>query len=183
MISRCGASSHSEAETAPNGVARRSGLLRGAFAVVRTPPGGFHLYFRGTEEKGGAAGHASALELKATGDYVLVRSSRVIDEKRGIDGCYELHDLRSAASALDWDRIRSLSEALRRVRSHAPATSRSVVALARWVEHQAAGNRNAGLYWAACHAAQYDQDLLPLVAAAVAAGLPRREAERTAPPH
>jgi hypothetical protein len=41
------------------------------------------------------------------------------------------------------------------------------------------GNRNAGLYWAACRAARDGDVLGQLVAAAVQAGLPEDEARRT----
>ena len=52
--------------------------------------------------------------------------------------------------------------------------------LAAWVAAQQEGNRNDGLFWAACRAAEAGHgDLGDLVTAAVAAGLSEAEAVRT----
>ena len=53
--------------------------------------------------------------------------------------------------------------------------------LARWMASQRAGNRNAGLFWAANRALEADQaaDLSPLAAAARHAGLAEPEITRT----
>ena len=51
--------------------------------------------------------------------------------------------------------------------------------LAAWVAAQPEGNRNAGLYWAACRAVEADVDPGELAAAAVQAGLSETEALRT----
>jgi hypothetical protein len=53
--------------------------------------------------------------------------------------------------------------------------------LAAWVGRLQEGNRNAGLYWAACHAVEADQPavLVELVLAAEATGLTGREIART----
>jgi hypothetical protein len=53
--------------------------------------------------------------------------------------------------------------------------------LAGWVEHLQEGNRNAGLYWAACRAAEAGQPAIldDLARAAAANGLTDREIART----
>ena len=52
--------------------------------------------------------------------------------------------------------------------------------LAAHVSRQPEGNRDNALFWAACRAAEADViDYEPLVAAAVTAGLPERQAVRT----
>lgn len=62
-----------------------------------------------------------------------------------------------------------------------PAAREGVGALARWVAAQPAGNRNAGLFWAANRALETSRaaDLSPLAAAARQAGLPDEEITRT----
>jgi hypothetical protein len=58
--------------------------------------------------------------------------------------------------------------------------SADVASLAGWVAGLPEGNRNDGLFWAACRAVEAGaSDLGELVAAAVNAGLPEREAWRT----
>ena len=52
--------------------------------------------------------------------------------------------------------------------------------LAAHVARQPEGNRDNALFWAACRAAEADaRDFEPLIAAAVNAGLPERQAART----
>ncbi|MEJ7649406.1 MAG: bifunctional DNA primase/polymerase [Nakamurella sp.] len=61
-------------------------------------------------------------------------------------------------------------------------SDRSVAGLVRFIEQQTEGNRNSGLYWAACRAAEAGQISAvadTLVAAAVAAGETDRAARRT----
>jgi hypothetical protein len=57
---------------------KRVGLLTGAGAIVRTPRGGLHAYYRGTGQPCGSltrAGHF--IDFKASGGYVLAPPSRV----------------------------------------------------------------------------------------------------------
>lgn len=70
--------------------------------------------------------------------------------------------------------------ARRRRPSRAPLAERALH-LVRYVEQLAEGNRNAGLYWAACRAAEegHNTEVFDLLeAAATAAGLTEREAVR-----
>jgi len=89
--------------------ARRAGLLRGAAALVRTPSGGLHVWFAGTDQPGGAVGGKDKpLELKAVGGYVLLPPSYVVDTDRGHAGRYELIERRDATGAIDFGAIRRL---------------------------------------------------------------------------
>lgn len=154
--------------------ARRGGLLRGAAAIVRTPSGGLHVWFNGTEQSGGAIGPSRALELKATGGYVLVPPS-VTDVGR-----YELVERRDTAGTIDWPAVRVLLDPPKANTSTHSTGKGNVGKLAEWLAGQTEGNRNGATFWAACRALQAGvEDLGALVAAAVATGLPEREAVRT----
>jgi len=88
--------------------ARRAGLLRGAVALVRTPSGGLHVWFAGTDQPGAAVGPGKALELKAVGGYVLLPPSYVVDRERGYAGHYELIERRDTAGTIDFPAVRRL---------------------------------------------------------------------------
>jgi hypothetical protein len=84
---------------------------------------------------------------------------------------------------LDWQQAtRILGPARQHQRpGRARPTGRGVSGLAAWVAAQPEGNRNAGLFWAACRALDTDPaaDLSPLAEAARQAGLTGREITRT----
>ncbi len=89
--------------------ARRVGLLRGAGALVRTPSGGLHVWFAGTDQPGGAVGGKDKpLELKAVGGYVLLPPSYVDDPDHGYAGHYQLLEQRDTAGTVDFAAIRRL---------------------------------------------------------------------------
>jgi hypothetical protein len=155
---------------------KRVGLLTGAHALVRTPRGGLHAYYRGTGQPSGSltrAGHF--IDFKASGGYVLAPPSRVHGKP------YELEDHRDADGLLDWQAVRQLLDPPRRPADRLPRNggSRDIGRLAEWVAAQRKGNRNNGLFWAACRAAESGLDPEPLVAAAVQAGLGEADARRT----
>ena len=82
-----------------------------------------------------------------------------------------------------WSAVRSLLDpSAGQIRaSHRQSGARLALdGLEGWVREQPEGNRNAGLFWAACRAAEMGvNNPEPLIAASVAAGLDRREAART----
>jgi Bifunctional DNA primase/polymerase, N-terminal len=151
---------------------KRAGMLAGARALVRTPSGGLHVHFAGTRQDCGRLARHH-LDFKATGGYVLAPPSVVHGKP------YELLDHRAATSRLDWQAVRRVLDPP----AAAPAPRRpgggSPAALVTWVAGLGEGNRNAGLYWAACRAAGDGDVLGQLVVAAVQAGLPEDEARRT----
>jgi bifunctional DNA primase/polymerase-like protein len=155
---------------------KRAGLLTGAHALVRTPRGGLHAYYRGTGQPSGSltrAGHF--IDFKASGGYVLAPPSAVHGRP------YELLDHRAADGHLDWQAVRQLLDPPRRPRPSLPHNGggRDIGRLAEWVAAQAEGNRNAGLYWAARRVIDSGIDPAELVAAAAQAGLSETEAHRT----
>jgi hypothetical protein len=154
---------------------KRAGLLAGAKALVRTPSGGLHSYYAGSGQRNGKLPRHH-VDFRSAGGYVLAPPSRVHGRP------YELLDHRAGADGrLDWQAVTRLLDPPK----PPPARPRGLAAgdlgrLAAWVAAQQEGNRNDGLFWAACRAAETGHgDLADLVAAAVAAGLAEAEARRT----
>jgi hypothetical protein len=153
---------------------RREGLLAGVSALVRTPSGGLHGYFAGSEQPSGRLPRHH-LDFKATGGYVLAPPSQVagmpytlIRHQRGIGG-------------LDWRAVTDLLEPPQPRREPRAEHPSEVSHLAGWVAGLPEGNRNAGLYWAARRAIEAGQvDALDTLAgAAISTGLPEAEVWRT----
>ena len=154
----------------------RAGLLDNALAIVATPSGGLHLYFTGTDQASGRlASHH--LDFKAVGGYVLAPPSRV-DGKQ-----YRLLVANDAvAGVLDWAAVTDVLEPQRpQPVIWTPSGTADPARLIAWVERLEEGNRNSGLFWAACRAIESGQEhiLADLAAAAAATGLPDREIRRT----
>ena len=152
---------------------KEAGLLTGARALVRTPSGGLHAYYAGTSQPSGRLVR-DFLDFKAAGGYVLAPPSAVGGKP------YELLDKRQADGRIDWQAVRRLLDPPRPMPR--PGRGAGAGALVAWVATLAEGNRNAGLFWAACRLAEADSpsgDLEQLVAAAVQAGLAEHEARRT----
>ena len=142
---------------------------------MRTPSGGLHAYFTGTDQRNGHL-PAHHLDFRSRGGYVLTPPSQV-------DGNpYELVKTLHGRGALDWDAVTRHLHLQREPPSrHRQPGRYDLSGLARWVASQAEGNRNAGLFWAANRAIEADPaaDLSPLAAAARQAGLGEREITRT----
>jgi hypothetical protein len=154
----------------------KAGLVDGAAAYVRTPGGGLHAYFTGSDQR---SGHLPAhhLDFRSRGGYVLAPPSRV-DGKP-----YQVVRSVEADGGLDWATVTDLLEPRRQIAwpRPRPASGRDLSHLARWLASQQQGNRNAGLFWAANRALEADPaaDLSPLAAAARQAGLEDKEITRT----
>jgi hypothetical protein len=154
----------------------KAGLVDGAGAYVRTPGGGLHAYFRGSDQRNGhLPGHH--LDFRSRGGYVLAPPSRV-DGKP-----YQVIRTVDTDGGLDWDTVTQLLQPERQPQrlQPRPAPGQALSHLARWVANQPEGNRNAGLFWAANRALDADPaaDLSLLAAAARQAGLGEREITRT----
>jgi hypothetical protein len=154
---------------------RGTGMLDGAAAYVRTPSGGQHAYFAGSDQR---SGHlpASHLDFRSAGGYVLAAPSVVRGQP------YQLLREPGGHGALDWEEVTRLLHPQYQQRPRQPqASGHDVGHLARWVAVQPEGNRNSGLYWAVNRAleADPDADLSALAAAARQAGLADPEITRT----
>ena len=143
---------------------------------MRTPSGGLHAYFRGSDQRNGHL-PAHHLDFRSRGGYILAPPSQV-DGKP-----YRVIRTVEADGGLDWAAVTALLEPRRQIarpQPH-PAPGRDLSHLARWIASQQQGNRNAGLFWAANRALETDPaaDLSPLAAAARQAGLDDTEITRT----
>lgn len=156
---------------------KQAGLLTGALALVKTRSGGLHVYFAGTAQ-GCSKLPRHHLDFKAAGGYVIAPPSYVDADSRGPGGHYQLLDEREATGRLDWQAVRRILDPPRPVPPR-PRAGTGTAGLAAWVAEQAEGNRNDGLFWAACRIAEAGGDPAELVGAAVQAGLTELEARRT----
>jgi Bifunctional DNA primase/polymerase, N-terminal len=157
---------------------KRAGLLTGAQALVRTRSAGLHAYYTGTGQPCGRLVR-HFLDLKAAGGYVVAPPSFVDADDTGPAGLYELLDRRPGTATLDWQAVRRLLDPPSAVPAARPPRGTSgTAALVAFVASLAEGNRNNGLFWAACRLAEAGNtaDLDQLVAASP---LPEAEARRT----
>jgi hypothetical protein len=152
---------------------KREGLLEGARAYVRTPSGGLHAYFGGSEQTNGRLPEQH-LDFRARGGYVVAPPSRVGERS------YELVKAADGQGGLDWGAVTRLLQPERSPRPERAAERASEIGhLVTWVSRLEEGNRNDGLFWAACRALEAGQILDPLAEAALKTGLPEHEIRRT----
>ena len=155
---------------------RDEGLLDTASAIVATPGGGLHAYFTGSDQPSGRLPRQH-LDFRARGGYVLAPPSQV-------DGRpYRLIAPRPTVRRPGLGRRHQPARARapgRPARARAAAPG-DLSHLAAWVGRLQEGNRNAGLFWAACRAVEAGQPAVldDLAAAAAATGLTGREIART----
>ena len=152
-----------------------AGLLDACLGTVRTPSGGLHLYFSGTDQR---TAHLPAdhVDFLSGGGYALAPPSQV-----GATPYQHVTGFALRHGELDWQAAVGLLQPPPEPApyppgplSQPPGTRETRVdRLARWVAAQGEGNRNNGLFWAANRALEADQaaDLTPLAAAARQAGL------------
>ena len=96
------------------------------------------------------------IDFKAAGGYVLAPPSFVQADGKPA-GTYELLDQRDGTGRLDWQAVRPLLDPpapARRAWPPRPAPGRLRRTWRRGSPALAEGNRNAGLYWAACRLAE-----------------------------
>ena len=163
-----------------------AGLVDGAGLLVRTPTGGAHVYFpatRGREQRSWQAA-AAGVDFRGDGGYIIAPPSRRI-----IDGSvrrYEVADIAAhSVGTVDAARLRDFLDPRPVAPPRAEGASMVVDGkrLAAWVAGRGEGERNRGLFWAACRLAENGvspaEALDALGAAAHAAGLGDREVTTT----
>jgi len=161
---------------------RAEGLVPDAAALIRTPNGGLHAYYRGTDQRSGSLpGHG--IDFRGRGGYVVAPPSLVWAEDRQ-PRRYQVVRHQPPAATFDWPTARTFlqPEAERPRPAAGPHRPGQVEHLPGWVAQQREGNRNAGLFWAASRALERGagpDGLEALARAARSAGLDEREIDRT----
>jgi hypothetical protein len=152
----------------------RAGLVAGAGALVRTPSGGLHLYYAGSDQGNGTL-PAFGIDYRGKGGYVLAAPS-VVDGNP-----YQPTERREFTAGCDWSAIkRHLQPPTPRRSVPRPGGRSDVGPLVCWLAGQGEGNRNAALFWAACRALESGHtDLADLEHAAASTGLDQSEIRRT----
>jgi Bifunctional DNA primase/polymerase, N-terminal len=159
--------------------AKRAGLLPQPQAIVQTPSGGMHAYYAGTEQRSASIG-GKHLDFRAAGGYVVAPHSTVGGKP------YLVVQRQASAATVDFAAVRQLVDPQPERPTWNPAQrvrdgGQNLDHLVTQMAGQPEGNRNGFLHWAANRVLDHGQDerLTELANAAVAAGLPRREADRT----
>lgn len=157
------------------------GLLNGCKRVVRTPSGGWHLYFKAAPALTNRAHATLGLDVRARGGYVLAPPSWVDDEDKSV-GCYE--DMGETTGSTDdpllWDLIVAnlapVDTDTRQPIQLLPSERRaSVAALREWLSMRQSGERNNALHWAVCRCIESNIDPHELVEVALDIGLEEDE--------
>lgn len=135
------------------GELQRDGHIPGWAQAVRSPSGGIHLYFPSApdrEQRSWSRG-SRHVDFRGIGGYIVAPPSEVMTD-RGLRR-YEVIAHGRNAAPIDADAIRALLTP-----PPAPASAPrgatlgevNLDDLASWVARLPEGNRNAGLFWAAC---------------------------------
>lgn len=166
--------------------ASEAGLADGAALLVRTPTGGAHAYFpatSGAEQRSWQAANAG-VDFRGDGGYIIAPPSR-----RTIDGTlrrYEIADIAAhSVGPVDAAHLRDFLDPRPTppTRNDGGTVAVDAERLAAWVAGRGEGDRNRGLFWAACRLAENDtppaDTLDALGPAAAQAGLSEREITAT----
>jgi hypothetical protein len=139
--------------------AREAGLLPRPLAVVRTPSGGMHLYYPASPGIGQRSWQAAraGIDFRGDGGYIITPPSTVA--ANGVRRAYAVAELHADSQPVDAGRLRDFLDPkppeppriYRPVLSSADAVDRIVA----WVGTLVEGERNRGLFWAACRLAEH----------------------------
>jgi Bifunctional DNA primase/polymerase, N-terminal len=148
--------------------------------MVRTPSGGAHLYYNGTEHQRNGHIETALVDFRSNGGYVLAPPSQVNGRP------YVVVSHQASADNFDWARAKELLDPQphpqRREWQPSPSGDpQNLDHLVRYVA-ECGDHVNDRLFWAACRMVEAGQDarLPELIQAAYAAGEDRRgQAERT----
>lgn len=163
----------------------RVGLLNGCKRVVRTPSGGWHLYFKTAPGLNNNKTNAYlGLDLRSLGGYVLAPPSYIEtpDYAGSYDDVGETTD--STDEPLYWDLIVS---ALRPVNTTTKKPVEllgyerrsSLASLRGWLSERKTGERNNSLHWAVCRCIDAGIDPHELTEVALLLGLSEDEVSLT----
>lgn len=160
------------------------GLLDGEIARVRTPSGGMHIYFPADPTRPQRCWQAARahIDFRGEGGYVVVPPSVVV-QPSGV-AAYRPFSLSAAEThPIDAVALRDFVDPRPALTRDAPGGVASGDLLAHWVAKLREGERNHGLFWAACRLSEAgvhaDAIVDVLGPAAARIGLDDREIERT----
>lgn len=167
-------------------VAADDGTASGWAWLVRTPSGGLHAYYPATEGVSQRSWQAPGahIDFRGDGGYIIAPGSR----REGPSGPVTYEVIATAnrpVSCLDAAKLRAVLDPPQRRPAPAGASPTAVRTplLAQWVATRPEGDRNGGLFWAACRMVEHDhpyaETLAVLGDAARAAGLQSPEIEST----
>jgi hypothetical protein len=156
------------------------GLLNGCKRVVRTPSGGWHLYFKTAPGLTNKASAQLGLDVRSKGGYVLAPPSYI--ETPDYKGSYadEGPTEGSTNDPLLWDLIVS-ALAPKDVTTNKPIPllpserRASLASLREWVSVREPGERNNALHWAVCRCIDNGLDPHELIEPALLSGLGEEE--------
>ncbi|SFS16566.1 Bifunctional DNA primase/polymerase, N-terminal [Microbacterium sp. cf046] len=160
-----------------------AGLLDGEIARVRTPSGGLHIYFPvNTSPQRCWQAARSHIDFRGDGGYVVVPPSIALLANGAMS--YRPFSLSSApARPIDARALREFVDPQPAQETRAPQGAVSSEALGRWVSRLREGERNHGLFWAACRLSEAGVVAEAIVdvlgPAAEQIGLDAQEIERT----
>lgn len=167
--------------------AHKQGLVDGWGVLVRTPSGGLHAYYPAddTREHSSWQVPAEHVDFRGTGGYIIAPPSLMAVGAERVAG-YELVVTATGTPApVDAVRLRDFLDPRPASTPSPPGQVRDVSAerLAAWVAGRSEGERNRGLFWAACRLAENGTSpadtYAALVPAAEHAGLTSREVSAT----
>ncbi len=166
---------------------RQENFIAGWDAVVRSPSGGLHLYYPSSPEleaRSWSRGRAH-VDFRGTGGYIIAPPS-VVNTEHG-PRRYEVIARGRNPRPVDSAAIRDFLTPTLALRAagvtNGPGRGGSVEGLVAWVGTLTEGNRNAGLFWAACRLAETglsdDDSYALLESAATRIGLEAQEIATT----
>ena len=159
---------------------KQAGLVRDPMAIIRTPSGGFHAYYQGTEHQRNGHIPGVYVDFRSQGGYVVAPPSTIAGRT------YEVAQKQASGDTFDWTAAKQVLDPQPERQPYKPPERtgdrpRDLSHLPGWVASQPEGNRNHGLFWASCRAVEAGDSatLGNLANAARAAGLDDREIDRT----
>ncbi|MDS2172397.1 bifunctional DNA primase/polymerase [Nesterenkonia sp. CL21] len=168
------------------GRAHEAGLVDGWRLLVSTPSGGMHAYYPaspGAAQRSWQAARAG-IDFRGDGGYIVVPPSTVNSDSGGVS--YRVRRINtSRGESLDSGQLRDFLDPRPTPAPRQTGQVRDVSAerLAGWVAGRAEGERNRGLFWAACRLAENGtppaDTFAVLAPAAEHAGLTQREVSAT----
>ncbi|KJL36432.1 bifunctional DNA primase/polymerase [Tessaracoccus sp. Y36] len=171
--------------------AHRAGLIDGWMFTVTSPSGGLHAYYPATPDTAQPSWQAAraGIDFRGDGGYIIIPPSSVVIHGASVP--YALRQINTGpASTIDSGGLRDFLDprptsrpVSRGISPSGAVRDRDVSRIAAWVATRGEGERNRGLFWAACRLAENGvapSDALDvLTAAAGHAGLSEREVTTT----